>query len=233
MLDKYIIDNLQKIANDTILENIASNNGYIHNKIQENICKWAISNNYYCKKEFKVSSRDESNTRSGRIDLKLIINNKSILIEIDSSPRKKSIYKLNNNYSDYKIWLYCKNNKFNSFIQNNKELNNLILIPILPYKELVKLEKIKIQSNCFNVLKETEDYIIVDGMDKVAGIIKNPMAMSDIIDNLSDELLKYEYKTKELYTHINLNDIDMLQGIEYMEIPKELLRQIIKRLRLI
>ena len=83
-----------------------------HNKIQREICKLSKKYGFNGEIEYVCNyiPSGKKDKREGRIDVVWKNDNKVILaIEIDSSPRSKSVIKLNNTSCD-KIWLYYGNN---------------------------------------------------------------------------------------------------------------------------
>ena len=105
------------------------------------------------------------------------------------------------------------------------ELIEKIDNPLINDSMLIKnmTEMIKIKSNCFEVLEETDDYIIAQGINKIVAIAKKRLVKSEILNNLSKKLCYYEHKTKELYSNLDLSLIDKFENIAYYKIPKELL----------
>lgn len=142
MGEEYIFNKLQDIANESIINDVLTNfkeitSNTVHRHIQAKIEQWGIDNGFKCMLEYKVSRRCDFDYNQGFIDIYLLVKEISFLIEIDSSPRYKSLYKLRNNSSDFKVWLYCNTDEFKEYIKSEK-LKDIILIPIYPYKLLLK-----------------------------------------------------------------------------------------------
>lgn len=128
-----INEELQSICNEVIEK--YGNSLYTHNIMQYKIKEWAGKNNYICDLEYEVEQRDENSKRKGKIDIRIVINEKIYLIEIDGSNKKKSIYKLLNNKADYRIWIRASNDKMYEYIKNNrKELKDIFIIPVKEWR---------------------------------------------------------------------------------------------------
>lgn len=126
-----------------------------------------------------------------------------------TTPKSKEVEGLGGNLKYYQCDTVDKH--------SNEEANNTLLIENMT-------EMIKIKSNSFEILEETDAYVITQGIDKVTAIIKNNYVTEDTINSLSKKLLSYEHKTKELYTNIELESIDTYDNINYYKIPKELMK---------
>lgn len=124
-----INEELQKICNEVIEK--YGDSLYTHNIMQYKIKEWANKNNYICDLEYEVKQRDENSKRRGKIDIRIVIDEKVYLIEIDSSNKKKSIYKLLNNEADYRIWIRASNHRMEEYINNHREeLKDILIIPV-------------------------------------------------------------------------------------------------------
>ena len=124
-----ISNKLKEICNNAI--NTYRNSSYIHNIMQYKIKEWADNNGYESELEYEVKQRDEYNKRKGKIDIRLVIDKKIYLIEIDSANKQKSIYKLLNNEADYRVWIRADNRNMREYIEMHKEeLKDIIVIPI-------------------------------------------------------------------------------------------------------
>jgi hypothetical protein len=76
-----------------------------HDCLQSRSANLAKKYNLTGVSEFRVKDRGDG--RSGSIDVAWLLGRKTIvLIEIDSSFREKSIFKLKNNDAELKIWIY-------------------------------------------------------------------------------------------------------------------------------
>ena len=124
---------LKEICNSAIYN--YRNSSYIHNIIQYKIKEWADNNGYECELEYEVEQRDEYSNRKGKIDIRLVIDNKIYLIEIDSTNRQKSIYKLLNNEADYRVWIRAEDRNMREYIKTHREeLKDIIVIPIKKWR---------------------------------------------------------------------------------------------------
>ena len=69
-----INEELQSICNEVIEK--YGNSLYTHNIMQYKIKEWADKNNYICDLEYEVEQRDENSKRKGKIDIRIVINEK-------------------------------------------------------------------------------------------------------------------------------------------------------------
>ncbi|MCB2354463.1 hypothetical protein [Clostridium estertheticum] len=140
-------DKLRVGINQKILLEFLSDGNFtdVHTIIQDFVYNFGLEHGLNSEKEFRVERRNDTDEINGLIDVVWSQDDYKVLIEIDSTPRDKSLYKLLHNESIHKVWIYCCTDKFDKYMRDHKsDLENIIMIPILSYKYLRRTMRKKI-----------------------------------------------------------------------------------------
>ena len=130
LLPQKVIEYIEAEKNKLFLKPKSVN---IHNGIVESIRVLSQKYGYYWEKEYEVLDYIEN--KRGKIDLVLFNSNYKIAIEVDSSPRKKSIQKIMMDKFNYKIWICCGNReRFKQELINLNAQDDVFLIEVPSYR---------------------------------------------------------------------------------------------------
>lgn len=109
----------------------------IHDAIRDYLNAIAYEYNFISQKEYKVLNYKAD--RNGYIDLAWEkYPNKLVIIEIDSSPRQKSILKLMKVNATERIWICSKPEESGRLIDEFGASGAIKIIPIINYRRLIK-----------------------------------------------------------------------------------------------
>lgn len=130
LLPQKVIECIEAEKNKLFLKPKCVN---IHNGIVESIRVLSQKYGYYWEKEYEVLDYIEN--KRGKIDLVLFNSNYKIAIEVDSSPRKKSIQKIMMDEFNYKIWICCGDReRFKQELINLNAQDDVFLIEVPSYR---------------------------------------------------------------------------------------------------
>ena len=129
-MNQYI-EEIRELCNKTVYKYRGESSGYIHKRLRYTLMYWAKKNNYHVDYEYKVPTRGDGSDHIGKIDLRIIIEDKVYLIEFDISNKIKSVRKLLDNPADYRLWVRSINESLIMFYYfHDIDIGDIIIVPV-------------------------------------------------------------------------------------------------------